>query len=503
MLLRSVDLFRTISRTPERSLEINTVEQNNVVCRPDPSNWILVGLYLLMGGISGGLLIASPEMNSGDWPVILIAGVMVAGALGVAFWMFRSSLVADTEGLRSRRLFRSVLVPWDAVTDYYEDLPKISGTRVTIESPTRSIKVGSDWTNLEALQSAVREKAVNARFHEWGCVGMRSGERWSETFDYEGLYQRFEDGMMLALNVVLWGFGLWGTVRYLTSAAEMAELLGWVFVLIPGLLGAAAFIAYGLLFYGRVPYALESRRRRARRERIIASDEGIIFENSKRRIATAWSDVTDYRIDTRGQLVESTARYVVMTRYGDFDFLATITGIRRLGALVEHNATNSFTRGWRRSEGEALPVDVSRWLVTGLLGEPRVYHYRTRTNRAMLWLLCGGFSCTLPLQWTDGSLADRLGVWVTAAFFFIAVPWSCWRYRAAAVVTDERGITQFAVEGRHFVAWEDIRDFPPKKRDTTFVTVRGAEDRVKFAGTIANYEELVAEIERRTGSQPR
>lgn len=80
-------------------------------------------------------------------------------------------------------------------------------------------------------------------------------------------------------------------------------------------------------------------------------------------------------------------RYTVETRQGDFDFLAEIIQATLLMAIIQRYSKNSVDREWhlrddiRMSGGEA-----ARWS-SGQIGVgARAYHYRTRANRALLWL---------------------------------------------------------------------------------------------------------------------
>jgi hypothetical protein len=73
--------------------------------------------------------------------------------------------------------------------------------------------------------------------------------------------------------------------------------------------------------------------------------------------------------------------------------------------------------------------------------------------------------------------------------------WLVWRYRSAAILLDERGITQRAWNGDRFLAWADVEAISTSGADTfQFGNVVGRGMRLRFWRTIADLNELMDSI---------
>jgi hypothetical protein len=87
---------------------------------------------------------------------------------------------------------------------------------------------------------------------------------------------------------------------------------------------------------------------------------------------------------------------------------------------------------------------------------------------------------------------------VFAAVFSAAVAWAWWRYREAAIRTDERGIIQNTFFGPRQIAWGEIERCTVRGSDLLkFGIVIGGGCRIRFWLGIGDAEELKAEIARR------
>ena len=276
--------------------------------------------------------------------------------------------------------------------------------------------------------------------------------------------------------------------------------LGWVW----GSSLCALFCTV-LLLKPLIVFVLTSPLREAgrRRDRIEASPFSLCFQDRERELSLRWEDVTDYYVATFGRTVTFHGRYMIVTRRGTFDFLPSIQDAMLLKEIIRRYAGMPPMGPWRLCGDEAVGGTASRWSGNCEGVGERIFHYRTRANRAQLGFL--GFMTVLPLlsllthRWLGLPFHDDIpfviGVAIAlgAAFF-----WCCWCYQAARLQIDSHGITQSTPFGKRFFAWQDVTDYYISGGDTlTFGNVRDRKrQRIQFWVGIADVEELKGEIAR-------
>jgi len=236
-----------------------------------------------------------------------------------------------------------------------------------------------------------------------------------------------------------------------------------------------------------------------RSEQITVDTNGIVFEDGARRVGAAWAEVTGYgAVPGPGAL---TIRYVVETRQGDFDFLPVLSGATLLMAIIRRYAQEAADKEWRpRVSLEALGGEAARWSGGRVGIGARVYHYRTRANRAVLGLPFGlcpalGFEAWAAWQGVLPGMPAAGPLCAAAAFGLASLGgWSA--YRVCRVETDEDGLTQVTPWGRRRLAWGQVEDYHLTGEHNSGV-VQGRGERFRFSQGIVGYEELKGEIARR------
>lgn len=477
----------------------------SVCCRPAKVAWIFVAFFTVMGGLSLSLPWIEPRPRGmGDLiGTCLMASFFLIPALVCAVWAVRGRIIADERGLRWRGLGRWQSTAWDSVQDYYDKLPpsngKSAGLKSVVETRGGCLKFDRDWSGTAALRASIERRAASARARTWGVLGTRPEDDWPRVFHYNTSDNRTSLWYISGCLLLLYGAIL---SRALPRTVGWVQELGWGLGLAPLLVMLAVVFSYSLIFWVAAFPPLEAKRRK--HQRITVSPSRLRFEDGDRAIEVPWSDVSDYFLASFPAKIAPGYLCRVVTNAGSFDFTAAVSEARLLRIIVSLYATEAKTRQWCSPDGDdLLGGQHSRWSggCEGV-GE-RVFHYRTRTNRAMLWFLA--FFAILPLvpfavdRWLGlPSRGDTGAILTTCALMGAAWLWTFWRYQAACVQIDSRGITQNTAQGKRFLAWAEVQDYYKSGSDILiFGNVVGASGRVRFWQGIADVEELQEEISRR------
>lgn len=432
------------------------------------------------------------------WIFVLVgsAFILVPTLLG-AVWLVRARIIADETGVRWRSLGRERSAPWDAVADYYERLApkKSSPVPIVIETSAGRLKCDSAWSNCNALQDLVLREATKARTKGWGVFGMRPDNDWPRVFNYEPQKnKRAIVAMAIAVVILLILLVLADrpSLRDYGSAAFSWDLAGVGLLALPMIAYISTLYFAGIRQYQAVLLRAS--------QRIIVDLDGMTLQDHDREIRLNWSEITDYRLAGTEQIT-SLRRYVVTGEYGEIEVLPTLRDVGLLTKIVSQFAVNTEAREWRYRKSDTLGGSASCW--SGRcegVGE-RIFHYRTRVNRALLGFL--GIMAAMPLSsaWLhrrlempvrdDASFVATMSVALGGAFL-----WSIWRYSSAHIQIDVHGITQFTPFGKRFLAWQDVNDFCQSGGDIfVFYNVIGTDGRrVRFWWGIGDCEELKVEI---------
>lgn len=505
---------------------MKTASPSLVRCRPHPSQWVLVVLSLAFAAAWPYLAVSGrrqpgPPPPAQDPGLLLAVGLMTALFAGIALAFAGHTLLAGVSATEAGIAWRERwgarrFAPWPDVTDFYDELFAGQNGRLTLrmvlETSAGQVRIpGRDWTGRAALRTFVAERATNATRAngEWAIRGTRPGDNWPRVFGYDTPANR---RLPLTLAGVV---GLWAAAMlYLvgSKAGRIIAEMGWGWGLA---LLATMTLVFGspvLLSVFLAPPVIRDARRR-KKQQIVVNPDGLLFRDGRAEapsLVITWDQVTRYYLAARNPSQGAfVPRYVVETGTGEaFDFSAQISDARLLAEIVRRYAKAAETHEWRSLVDEDV-LDDPRDATAGpgqLSTGTRVYHYRTRTHRALLWfplsfasiflaqiaLERAGLSKPLPHHAGDPPRIV-LGISLMAATL-----WCWWRYRAAAICTDEDGMTQFTWFGSVHLAWSDIADFYRRGDDIFLLHVVGANGRrIRFWTSIARLDELKQEIARR------
>ena len=236
-----------------------------------------------------------------------------------------------------------------------------------------------------------------------------------------------------------------------------------------------------------------------REQRITLCKDGPIYEDAERHIEVRWDEISDLFVERTKQM---SYRNQVVTTQGAFNFSPSIKDYAILcGAFAKFAAALPEAK-WRRTETNVLSREASRWTSRCEGVGRHIYHYRTRTNRAMLWLAvffaCAPVLSVLLTQWTGNTVKGNPNfAFGMALFLGIPTLLGIWRYWEAAIETDADGITQRTLLGTRHLTWGDVEDYYKAGGDAfVFGIVKGARTRLWFWMGIGDVGELGEEIQR-------
>ena len=475
-----------------------------IIGKPDPWGWLWVAFFAGIGALLLWMLAESPTAPGERIPLwafgLAVGAPLFLSAGSFAWWLMRARVIADEWGLRWRWLGRWHLAAWDEVTDYFDErLPAQSGHRsagthrAVVETPVGRLILVSLLSNRDALRRVVARHAVHARALAWAEWGLRDEEAWPLVFGYDGAENRSRPwilGGCMAVLLVIWGW------MVLPHARQTVAALGWPMALAAALLlTVTLLLAPAVMSQETFARLLEARRRRS--HSVLVEAGGIRYRTPEGEIAASWDQVTDYFVGPAPGWVKVGGPSVVVTRNGTFEFNRLLENAGTLRAIIQQRATSASTRGWQARDDERLGDEAACW-ISGCRGVgQRVVHYRTRANRAMLWFAAGHW-LAFAVSAAIGPLREKIAELPVILFgvgLSLGVLWLTWRYFTAAILVDDRGITQRAWNGTRTLVWSQVEELSTIKADWLhFGTISGGGCRVRFWFAIADAEELQALI---------
>lgn len=477
----------------------------SITCRPGKAAapWVILpGVMAFYCGVMACLCL---PIGLGTWSAAVTLAVFcaigLAGMIPAIVWARRGAIIADETGLRWRGLGAWKSVRWGEVRDYYERLPpQNKGSSITyraLETAAGRLNVTSQWKNADTLWACVEGRATASAVQEWGVLGTRPCDPWPRTFRYDTWQNIWTPRLLIKLMGFILTFLL---AKPVTQAAALAGFVSWPMKL--GLFAPSFLMASMLLL---LPLVLLSRYRatgRRRAERITADLDGIVFEDKARRVEARWADLTSYQIAAGPGAV--TVCYRVETRQGDFDFLPTLSEFLIFKEIVRRYAKNAAENEWKHQDSpEVLGGEAARWSGGQEDIGARVFHYQTRSVRALLW---GGIIlllslCAMVVLVRLVSLPGSAPLpFLPNALFGLASVLGLfygWRlYRHCGVHLDDDGLTQFTPLGQTRILWSLVDKFYLGSDKVGVVEGRNGR-RIRFSAAIVGREELMAEIARR------
>lgn len=470
----------------------------SVRVRPDKGNWGVVALFgvfslfpLALFLSPRGMTIGQIWVPIGGWEMMTLVPALLLGV-----WQARAVVVANDEGLRWRGMGGWREAHWSDVTDYYEKVVAKAKPILIIETKAGQVRLGRNlWPEAPELRALVARQATTAKAQEWGVLGTRPDVDWPRVFDYNTMDNRFLSILLPVSVVLVVGYLLWIVSP---GAVRTAAGLGWGWGLATFAIGGFGILPFGLFL--AVFFRLQRATRRRKNQRLTLTRDGVLYEDQQDKVEAPWRDISDLYF-ARGK--ELSYHCVVVSRQGTFNFSPHIKDSAVLRRAFSTFATALPEAKWRTTESDVLGAETSRWASRCEGVGRRIYPYRTRTNRALLFLptifgLAPMLSVLLT-QWTGGVVKGNPG-FAYGITLLLGIPallgW--WRYWMAGIETDDMGITQRTLFGSRFLAWDKVEDYGKRGSDIfVFGVVQGAKTHVWFWLLIADVEELKAEIVRR------
>jgi hypothetical protein len=490
----------------------SVVEEAPLVCRPNKGLWALVVLAVL-SGLAMIVVVAiqisrDPVASKRPDDIWVVTGFVLVffglPALGLAWSLLRCRMVMDDQGITFTHFFTTQFVPWQKVEDY--EL-RLNAKQFVVKSRTGSVRVNGKWISLgvnngdadnyDARLQRVEAQAKLSRARSWQLQEVREDGDWPKTFEY-----RDSSGWKLAGLSLLIPLALCALIGLLawSSAAESGRR--------PDLYRVASlvvqfFTIYPLMILSQYP-AIRTRRRYLG-QKIVVTLQGISLWKDGQETALLWDEVESYYLQSMPGILQP-ERSVIEGKGGRIEFVTGASWTRTLKLIVQNRARNAKTPKWEYQHGDSTEVlggAASFWIGSEVGVGPKVYHYRTRSIRALLLLgsvivvavsgvtvvanmgLLGGS----PKGFSPGDLVFLGPLSVGLGFGFL-------RFLFAGVRCDADGLTVMNWRGKRFLAWSEVESIG--KGDLGYV-IKGRSASLRIWGDMADFAGLKAEIEKRTG----
>jgi len=422
---------------------------------------------------------------------VAFAVVVAASSIGFFLWTALARCSWDEGGLRWRWFFVERRIPWEQISDYYSTPSKQQrktggGPILVIEAGAHKFRqVPSLWSNVDALKEAVMTSAMSTATRSWGIFGCRAADTHNIEFTYNP-WTADAITMYIVGAVALLG-SAWLIGKATITFPSTQALMGTAWAL-----GAVAGSAVGPLLFGFMYCAVSvvyfDLRRRGR-QRIIVSPAGIRMIDGNVDIAARWDEVTHHGLSTIGRVAKLPCLYIVDTVHGQVEFTTQIKDCLLLRRIISHRAPDAFDP--EVFKGDVLGAGPS--VARSRNVDVRVFHYRTRTVRALLWF-CAFYAIMVPLAPLLRQHVNPVAEAALTLGGIIVMGWFVWRYRTAAVSIDNDAVTQYAAFGERRIAWDDVEVC---RKNEFLLTLSGRGTTIGFFDTISDCRKLSQEIRQR------
>ncbi|MEI6915642.1 MAG: hypothetical protein WCL39_10965 [Armatimonadota bacterium] len=488
----------------ERTGASVTTLSDTVECRIKRTDLFLSLLIFALG-----LVFLSPlvfmDRKKDDVYLAVCAVPILLGACWHAAYVLRARIVADDRGLRWRGVVKWKSLRWNEVIGYYEKRSAIA-TKPWYEIEGASTKLtvapgGSGWTNLEELKRIVAQNAGKSETIAWQSDGAILRPGVEKQFHYATKSNKYALGILLAVTAVCLGGFCYMIIPVLLNPPDYLRFMSLgmkvAMLVMVLLLALMCPTIYGAIL---LPIVRDYRYRKL--QLITVSSSSICLQDRGTLTDIPWEDVKSYiRVPGPGLAYER--RYTVRSEKESIEFTSSISDVDLLRDLVESFASTSGQTEWRTLQNpEILGGEASLWTSgTPGIGD-RVFHYRTRTIRSMLW--CFG---ALPVTMTGIRLQNHYYPIPDAAgpppAFIIVLSLAVWIYlwlvyRTSRIILTEAGVEYLSLFTTERIDWTEISALtrkgsdPPQRR-----IVEGGGKRIVFYELIGGYAELKQEIRKR------
>ncbi len=480
--------------------------QAPVVARPKTDLYAVSGVLAFIGLILVGAGLyawhGSPRRAPQDlWIGLAATAILFLLPCACCLWLMRRlRLVADARGLRICGVFKTRFIAWQNIEDYELRPPETYGqqtrqTWICANGKWRRLPILHD--DMDALRARIQTQATRSRTRGWQLnIARDDADAWPKIYAYRDPAGARQFALV-ALGLLLC-VALIGSLGSSSATANLSRdaLLGWL---------QLAALLLPLLW---IHYAIMRAKKRAGARTIRADQNALTIVDNEVSTRIAWDEIADYFVEDPKKGV-SLPQYVVEGAGGRVVFRADIANFGELRALIAARAVNAISREWRHRENadkDTLGGAPSLWPGAPDIGR-KVYHYRTRTLRALL-VLGGAMLLILPIRilglipLSDGqtpTLPDRMIGLIFVAPVVALVLGGALAFWRASIQTDENGLLHRSIWGERFLRWSEVESF---SFNGHFYQIKGARTTIRY-WLVAASDNLRAEIEARSGLEMR
>jgi len=460
--------------------------------------WTLVWICAIMTLILTAVGFFAPKRTANDWLLALSFSALFGLPGLFAFWWVRKTyVVADENGLLCSNWRGATLLRWNDIGDYY--FKKRDKYLVAhIEAKGRVFVFNHMLSRCDELQKIVQEIAQGSRAREWALFGTRTFDEWPRVFRYKNTniallvlasvgFTAVIIGLQLSKGATYGGWApMWSGFLSTWNVLSLWGKIGFVFVSI-------AFASlYPVLFLAtRLPQA---RATKSYLQQTVTADlRGLVFQTPQEHIPISWDRVLDYYLEPVAGALEMVNRCVVVTSRGEHSFLSPIVDGFTLREIVKKYATNAQSSEWKPRPGQSLDnLKAPRHLLVPI--GARVFHFRTRTARALLFffmLVCVMLTTSVFTGARSKTTGDLVLFFVFTLPLCLATSY-LWRgFRKSYIVTDENGLTLHGITKTTSLRWSEIKRY---RSDGLLCYIDGEKQKLRYFLIASDAENLMEEI---------
>ena len=461
--------------------------------------WIFGGLALATTGL--GLFLRPKKLDEQLVLITMILFFAIPFAVSV-WWVVKTKVVVDDNGLTYCDWREKVQLRWGDIGDYYfKKRDKFSVAH--FEAQGRVFVLNHMLAQNDVLQQTIREKATASRAKTWELHGTRTFDEWPRVF-------RYKDGNGFLLVLAAIGITTLLLALQLSKAATnggFSSIWQNIALLMNGfsIPLRIAFILTLLFSCGAMPFLIVATRwpqikaGRAYLQQMVSADlRGLTFQSPQEHTPIAWDRVLDYYLDPVAGTLQNADRCVVVTERGEWTFLSTIVEGYTLREIIKTYATNAKPKDWAYKPG----YDRDNLKTPGQFqakAGTKVFHFRTRTARAILLLFTIVIAFVPVSVLFGGKFKTNADFFGLAVFLFpiaVGVVTGWLGYFKTHFVLDERGIATRGWRKSRFIAWTEIESYQAGS-DGYFLEIRTAQKTIRFLRMFSDMSDFKHEVQNR------
>ncbi len=271
-----------------------------------------------------------------DTMLSLLGGTLDGMAVLLLAWILTACYRWDEDGLQWCTWGVWTAIDWTDVYDFYLLPSRGGGTSLVLETAAGQRRLSSLWDPLINFRLAVSANALGSSTRYWHKLGCRHDDGREICFSYRP---------RLAVTFATIAAALAVSALILAAADPIGHFDAVANAFGRGVAGGTIFLAALLplaaIFYGYAAACLAFDSVHRTNQTIIASREGIIFEDNTCSIRVSWMQVIRHRPAWFSRYLMLPARHVVETDEGTFDFTADIGDYSVLRAVLNYWAPDA------------------------------------------------------------------------------------------------------------------------------------------------------------------